>query len=95
MPPPDDICLVSATKNALTLQWTSVSPTCAAIQYSIEQSNCGDCPNVTDQTTIACTSEDGYAEFDGQQCRLTVRTTVCDVTGNQSEEVIVMLKGML
>ena len=49
---------------------------------------------MTDQTTIACTSDDGYAAFDGRQCRLAVRTIVCDdVIGNQSKEVIVMLKG--
>ena len=67
-----------------------MSSKCHAIRYLILSSNCGHCPNITNDTLATCP---GIFE-DGQTCKFAVQTIVCDdYVGLKSEEVVVKLRG--
>ena len=74
-------------------QWEPVEPSCEAIHYLINASNCGHCPNVTNDTTVTCT---GFTlDMYDQVCLLSVRTVVChNITGNESGNIQVTLRGI-
>ena len=85
---------MEANASQLVFQWESVEPSCEAIHYFINASNCGHCPNVTNNTTVTCT---GFFLLDmyDQVCLLSVQTVVCgSITGNESRNVQVTLRGM-
>ena len=80
-----------ASADRVVFKWNSVTTSCEAVSYLINASNCGHCPNVTNDTTVTCT---GFS-LDSQMCLLSVQTAVCgDNTGNESRYVEVALKGM-
>ena len=92
-PPPHDIHLMETSANRLVFQWSPVTPSCETVHYLINASNCGQCLNKTNDTTVICTdfAVDNYS----QVCLLSVQTVVCDnVTGNESSSVQVNLRGM-
>ena len=81
---------MAANSDELIFQWNTVTPSCEAIHYQINASNCGHCPNVTNDTTITCVD----FSLDNQVCLLAVRTVVCDnITGNESRSIQVTLRG--
>ena len=81
---------MEANSSQLIFQWSSVALSCEAVHFYINASNCGHCPNVTNDTTIRCT---GFSL--NQVCLLSVQTVVCDnITGNESRRVEVILSGM-
>ena len=83
---------MEASANRLVFQWNSVTTPCEAVCYAINASNCGYCPDVTNDTTVVCT--DFALDEYNQVCLLTVWTVVCDdVTGNESSSVQVNLRG--
>ena len=90
--PPTDVHLVNVNSSYLAFRWSPVSSTCHAIHYLISSSNCGHCPNTTNNTMATCTGM-----FTGiQVCSFTLQTVVCDsFIRNESREVIATLKGML
>ena len=91
-PPPEDVQLLDANSTHLTFNWTSVSSNCPAISYQIVADNCGDCPNVTSDTTVTC----DWSFTEENVCTFAVRTVVCDdinIVGNQSQNVSFTLKG--
>jgi hypothetical protein len=82
---------MEANANQLLFRWESVAPSCEAVRYLINASNCGHFPN----TTVTCTgfSLDMYNQL--EVCVLSVLTVVCDnITGNESRSVQVTLRGM-
>jgi hypothetical protein len=84
---------MEANASQLVFQWESVAPSCEAVNYLINASNCGHCPNVTNDTTVTCTgfTLDTY----DQVCLLSVQTAVCgNITGNESRSIHVTLRGM-
>lgn len=82
---------MKASPNQLIFQWSSAALTCETIDYLINASGCGHCPNVTNDTIVTCT---GFS-FDKPVCLLSVQTVVCDnTTGNESKNVEVTLSGM-
>ena len=90
-PPPNNVYLMEANSSQLIFQWSSVVPSCKAIHYYINASNCGHCPNVTNDTTVTCTS----FSLENQICLLAIQTVVCDnITGSESRRVEVILRGM-
>ena len=84
---------MEANITQLTFQWSSVAPSyCESARYLINASNCGHCPNVTNDTTAICI--DFALDMYSQVCLLSVWTVVCDnVTGNESSSVQVNLRG--
>ncbi len=84
---------MEANANQLLFQWESVAPSCEAVRYLINASNCGHCPYDTNDTTVTCT---GFAlDIYDQVCLLSIRTVVCgNITGNESRSIQVTLKGM-
>ena len=90
-PPPNNVYLMEANFNQLLFQWSSVTPCCKSLRYLINASNCGHCPNVTNDTTVTCT---GFS-LGSLMCLFSVQTRVCDnITGNESRSVKVNLRGM-
>ena len=69
-----------ASADRLVFKWSSVTTSCEAVSYLINASNCGHCPNVTNDTTVTCT---GFS-LDSQMCG--------DSTGNESRYVEVALR---
>ena len=66
------------------------STACHTIHYLISSSNCGHCPNITNNAMATCTG----IIADGQTCKFAVQTIVCDDNvGLKSEEVVVKLGG--
>ena len=89
-PPPNDIYLMEANFTQLIFLWSSSAPYCTAVDYHINSSNCGHCPNVTNDTTVTCS---GFS-LDSQVCSLAIRTVVCDnITGNESRSIQITLRG--
>ena len=81
-----------ANAHQLEFQWSSVTPSCEAVHYLINASNCGHCPDVTNDTTAICT--DFALDKYSQVCLLSVQTVVCDnIFGNESSSVEVNLRG--
>ena len=94
MPPPNSAYLVKANVNQLTFIWNPVTPSCEAVHYLVNASNCGHCPNVTNDTTVICTDFTLGTTSYNQECLLSIRTVVCNITGNESSSVQVNLRGM-
>ena len=94
-PPPKDIHFTeaNASLSQLVFQWEPVEPSCEAVHYLINASNCGHCPNVTNDTTVTCT---GFSlDMYDQVCLFSVQTVVChNIIGNESGNVQVTLRGM-
>jgi DUF4097 and DUF4098 domain-containing protein YvlB len=94
-PPPDNVHLAQARKNALTFQWEpGVCP--ASTGYKVNATNCGVCPNTTLSTSLTCVVSSVFTSKKSTFCSLSVETTVCGInTGNRSSTVTAILKGML
>ena len=91
-PPPNDVYLVEANSTQLSFQWRQISARCPAVQYRIVASNCGQCPNITPNTTATCT---GPFPLNDVQCLFALQTIVCDdIVGNVSMAVSVTMRGM-
>ena len=90
--PPDDIHLISIASEGLTFNWTSVDPTCSEISYRVFTIDCGNCPNITNSTTVVCSG----IELSGvtQTCSLSVQPVVCgDIISNFSDLLNISLQG--
>jgi hypothetical protein len=72
--------------------WNPISTHCPAIQYKIIASNCGNCPTITNHTTVTCTN----VPIDGSMCTFAVQSVVCgNVSGNMSDVFHGVLKGII
>ena len=81
---------MEANSSHLIFQWSSAAHSCEAILYHIDASGCGQCPNATNDTTVACVD----FPLDNQVCLLAVRTVVCDnVIGSENRSIQVTLRG--
>lgn len=52
--PPKDIRLLHANKNKLVFTWECPCNSCPDIQYNINTSNCGECPQTTATDLLTC-----------------------------------------
>ena len=85
---------MEANVNQLRFQWSPVTSS-EDVRYRINASNCGHCPNETNNTTVICTdfTIDMYSQV--TLCLLSLQTVVCDnVTGNENSSVQVNLRGI-
>ena len=76
-------------------QW---DPVCQDIEYKVNATNCGICPNATFNASVACIVGDidlltGTGNTNVTMCTLTVETTVCGFQSNPSEAATALLKG--
>ena len=78
------INLVDANSTYLTFSVLSpVLPNCSRLNYNIEVSNCGSCPNNTDSTIIFCSNFSTSIETN--ICNLTVGGVICgNMTGDRA-----------
>lgn len=89
--PPNDIRLVDVQPQQVTFNWTAVDMLCQMVVYKIFSFNCGRCPPESASTSVTCT--DVIAS--GRVCTFNVQPVVCgNITGNLSNPVSVILKGM-
>ena len=91
-PPPMDVKLLSVGESHLNFSWSdAVRPSCPALYYKINTTNCGVCPTTTNKTDVQCTGFNVSTER--QMCQLSVQTVVCDhLTGSRSNEITVILQ---
>ena len=90
-PPPIDVQLIDVQPGRIAFNWTSVDAQCDSLSYNIISFNCGTCPSTTSNTSILCSG----VVASGQVCTLIVRAVVCGNTGNQSNPISVIMKGMI
>ena len=90
-PPPINVELQSVNRSMLTFTWDPVAPSCPAIHYVINATNCGTCPTATNSTFITCTNPHLEAV-----CNLDVQSVVCDsLVGRTAGSIQVMIRGNL
>ena len=66
---------------------------CPYIQYIITSTNCGVCPNVTNDTSVSCLRFN-ITTYENHTCMFAVQTEVCgSLIGNRSDNVILNLNG--
>ena len=91
-PPPNDIYLADVQPGKLVFNWSSVtSRNCGILQYGIA-SDCGTCPTFTNMTTATCS--DLQLTTNSASCNFRVSSHACDLVGNTSPPIVVMLKGI-
>lgn len=59
--------------NQLTFQWSSIAPDCSTVDYNIDASNCGSCPNTTNHTIVTCID----VPTNGDVCTFAISVVVC------------------
>ena len=82
----------------LTFQWDPVELVCSDIEYKINATNCGLCPDATFNTSVTCVVRNidlltGTINTSDTVCTLSVKTTVCGFQSNVSEAATALLKG--
>ena len=85
--PPPNVTLTRFHYNngQLTFNWSS--PTCPAVYYNINSTNCGECPHNTTSDSITCQSV--LNSKSSNKCLLSVQSVVCDnLHGAFSQPVI-------
>ena len=93
-PPPSNVHLVDVNSSQLTFQWSPVQSSCPSLRYLITSSDCGSCPNVTNNVTAVCSLSGVLAEHQTQVCEFAIQTVVCTgIVGNLSQKVSVTLRG--
>ena len=92
LPPPNDVQISYIGYRKLIFSWNSVLPTCQALYYKINATNCGECPNTTDSTSVTCKLP---PKSNLQQtCMFKVKTMVCgNISGVSSDPIFVTIKG--
>lgn len=98
--PPATVHVAQVTTNALTFQWEHGVKVCPVnvIGYKVNATNCGVCPNTTFSPSVTCVVSSVFNAYGNKSitCALSVETTVCGTnTGNTSNTVMAILKGML
>ena len=92
-PPPNNVRLTEVLERSLIFSWNSLGPNCASVQFAII-SNCGNCPNMTSLTTVAC-SDVQLLSTDAFTCSFQVKSVLCgNIVGNLSAPVNAILKSM-
>ena len=85
-----NVSLENVNESSLILSWDPVEPSCPAIHYTINASNCGSCPVITNETYMTCTNPPL-----GTSCDIDIRTVVCDdIVGMNTESIHIIIKGM-
>ena len=74
----------------LIFTWDPVINDCGFTRYLINTNNCGRCPAITVNETFATCAE---IHLNGDQCKFSVQTQVCNITGTESVSVYVTLYG--
>ena len=80
----------------LTFQWVLVQLVCSGIEYKVNATNCGLCPDATVNASVTClvTNTDLLTSTSNDTlCTLSVETTVCGFQSKVSEAATAMLKG--
>ena len=79
--------------NQLVFSWNPVPFQCPYIQYIINSTNCGLCPNITNDTSVLCVhySVDAHKN---RTCIFVVQTELCDaILGDRNNSIAVNLVG--
>jgi hypothetical protein len=96
VPPPADIHLTSVDQyHFVTFSWNPTAPGCSVFHYRIFATNCGICPSTTVHDTVTCVLD--HVSSTITLCSFAVQSVMfCGdtTTGNISEPILVMLKGI-
>ena len=77
----------------LIFSWSSVVQNCPSIQYNVNTTDCGVCPDNTADTNLTCTTSN--VSSIEQMCSFSVQTVVCDnIAGEVSAPLTITLKGI-
>ena len=89
---PSNVYLSDASEDKLEFLWTPVASdiNCSSLVYNIT-SDCGTCLFVTSETITNCS--DLQLTTSAMECHFSVSSVVCDLSGDPSSPVAVMLKG--
>lgn len=86
-----NIRLKNVNYDRLEFNWDPVAILCPAIQYSIEATNCGRCPNITTLTNATCI---GLNITNEQTCVFSISTVVCSDVFGTKNSFEVLLSGI-
>lgn len=87
---PEYVYLANVQPGRLVFSWTASN--CSSLLYNII-SDCGICPSVTNKTTATC--YDLQLMTNASTCHFRISSFVCDLAGNPSFPIPVILKGMI
>ena len=73
-PPPDNLHFELFSDPAFTFMWNHPIGNCMSYNYRIEATNCGVCPNETNNSISICTN----VSTENQMCTFAVHMTACD-----------------
>ena len=98
-PPPNGVRLDQANSNSLIFSWDETR-SCPSLSYNISALNCGNCPNITDTTSVSCLNFS--LSHSATVCTFSLQAVICDdggaplnLVGRLSTPVLVNLTGML
>ena len=88
--PPPTITLSEINTDQLFFTWDSIY---TGVQYFVNASNCGVCPNSTYSNSVRCNFTNITSHL--YECSITIQTLVCGRIGPASDPFIVTVKGQL
>jgi hypothetical protein len=93
--PPPTITLSEINTDQLTFTWSSITTVTnlSGVQYFVNASNCGVCPNTTYSNSVRCNFINITSNL--HVCSLTIITVVCGRIGSASDPFIVTIQGQL
>ena len=90
--PPKNVRLLGVSPGVLVFSWTPVPLNCSAVAYEI-RSSCGECPTLTNSTMVICVMHNPLVQY--RMCRFAVRSVMCNSVGGWSNEIEVILRGII
>ena len=93
-PPPINVMLRNLNRSRLVdlhFSWDPIPRSCPAIQYHINTTNCGLCPQNTTSLDVTCSVN---VTAERRNCTFSVQTSLCNVKGMPSDILRVSLKGL-
>ena len=86
------IYLMDINKHQMTFSWNPVRlSSCQAEHYTINSTNCGNCPTTTNVTTATCTD---LPISDESVCRFSVQSVICSDVVGAMNNITITLKGI-
>ena len=90
---PSNIRVSQINRHQLAFSWSPIYGVYPAMHYSVNATNCGECPSITYSHTIACNIRSLILP---QVCSIAIQAVACnDEHGPTSEQLTVALQGSI
>lgn len=78
-PPPEPISLTRVNATEMVFSWNQTQSYCPSLQYNIISTNCGNCPDTTNFTSVTCF--DFPTSDSATVCTIMVQAVICNTSG--------------